>query len=214
MRHILLPALLAMVGTTSAQAATVIANPNATKTVAIASTLAPDTIGQTFKPTEGLLTSLAFRFGSLTATTTGSVTLSLYAGALTPGAALPASALLTRQVNLTGLKFRGVGDYVDLFTGSFAITANSSYTAVLTGSSNIAIAFDNGDGYTAGQLFQTKVNDNTCKNTPAKCDASFRFTTAPTGVPEPASWAMLLGGVFAVGGTMRYRRARTQVIFG
>ena len=33
------------------------------------------------------------------------------------------------------------------------------------------------------------------------------------GVPEPATWAMMIGGFGAVGGTMRYRRRKTSVSF-
>ncbi len=39
--------------------------------------------------------------------------------------------------------------------------------------------------------------------------------TAPpvNGVPEPASWAMMIGGIGMVGGSMRYRRRKTTVTF-
>ena len=40
------------------------------------------------------------------------------------------------------------------------------------------------------------------------------FTLAAVGnVPEPATWAMMIGGFGAVGGTMRYRRRKTSVSF-
>ena len=32
-------------------------------------------------------------------------------------------------------------------------------------------------------------------------------------VPEPATWAMMIGGFGAIGGTMRYRRRKTTVAF-
>lgn len=38
------------------------------------------------------------------------------------------------------------------------------------------------------------------------------FLSQVSGVPEPASWAMMLGGFGMVGGAMRYRRRRTKVI--
>ncbi|WP_231639007.1 PEPxxWA-CTERM sorting domain-containing protein [Sphingomonas profundi] len=38
--------------------------------------------------------------------------------------------------------------------------------------------------------------------------------TAVAGVPEPTTWAMMLGGFGIVGGAMRRRRARTSVSFG
>ncbi len=34
------------------------------------------------------------------------------------------------------------------------------------------------------------------------------------GVPEPTTWAMMIGGFGAIGGTMRYRRRKTSVSFG
>ncbi len=35
----------------------------------------------------------------------------------------------------------------------------------------------------------------------------------PGAVPEPATWAMMIGGFGAIGGTMRYRRRKTSVSF-
>lgn len=42
-----------------------------------------------------------------------------------------------------------------------------------------------------------------------------RFNTgaSTTAVPEPATWAMMIGGFGAVGGAMRYRRRKTTVAF-
>lgn len=196
--------------------AVVTVNDTATKTIAISSALAPDTIGQTFVPTEDRLTGLGFRFGSSTATTTGSVTLSIYSGAIAAGAALPATALFSGQYALTGLVFRGVGNFTNLFSGNLAVTPNAAYTAILTGSSNVVLAFGTGEGYAPGYLLQTTVNDATCRTTPTSCDASFRFATAASvaAVPEPATWAMMLTGMLLVGGALRYRRRTTTVAFG
>lgn len=36
---------------------------------------------------------------------------------------------------------------------------------------------------------------------------------APNAVPEPATWAMMIGGLGLVGGAMRYRRRTTGVAF-
>lgn len=210
---------LAPLAATGAEAAvTTTVNATATRTIALSSTLAPDTIGQTFVPTESLLTGLGFRFGSSTATTTGTVTLSLYGGAIASGAALPASALFTRQYALTGLVFRGIGSFTDLFSGSLAVTAGTAYTAVLTGSSNVLLAFGTGEDYAPGYLLQTTVNDTVCRTaaTAGACDASFRFSTAAAAaaVPEPATWALMLVGFALVGGAARYRRRGARVVFG
>lgn len=220
-RYLALPLLLASLCASGAQAATVVTinpvtttvNPTASSTVTLSSVLQPDTIGQVFTPTQSYLTSLGFRFGSSTRATTGNVTLSLYAGALTAGATLPTTALFTQQYALSGLVFRGVGSFTDLFTGALAVSANNPYTVVLSGSSNVTLAFGNGEGYASGYLLQRNVNDATCRATPVRCDASFRFTTA-SPAPEPESWALLIGGVLLAGGTMRYRRRNTQLTFG
>jgi len=43
---------------------------------------------------------------------------------------------------------------------------------------------------------------------------TFNFDTAAAGgVPEPASWAMMIGGFGVVGGTLRRRKVRTTVSF-
>ncbi len=44
--------------------------------------------------------------------------------------------------------------------------------------------------------------------------AVFAYTTGgPSAVPEPATWAMMIGGFGMVGGAMRYRRRKTTVSF-
>lgn len=220
-RYLALPLLLATVCVSQSQAATIVtANPvtttvnaNASTTVTLSSVLQPDTIGQVFRPTQAYLTGLGFRFGSSTRTTTGTVTLSLYAGAIAPNGALPTTALFTQQYSLSNLIFRGVGSFTDLAIGTLGVTANTDYTAVLSGSNNVTLAFGNGEGYAPGYLLQTKVNDLTCRNTPSACDASFRFTTA-SPVPEPANWALLVGGFAMIGGAVRYRRRAATVSFG
>jgi hypothetical protein len=220
-RYLALPLLLATVCATQSQAATIVTahpvtttvNATASTTVTLSSVLQPDTIGQVFLPTQSYLTGLGFRFGSSTRTTTGTVTLSLYAGAIAANSTLPATALFTQQYSLSDLVFRGVGSFTDLSIGTLGVTANSYYTAVLSGSSNVTLAFGNGEGYAPGYLLQTKVNDHTCRTTPSACDASFRFTTA-SPVPEPANWALLVGGFAVIGGAVRYRRRATKVSFG
>jgi PEP-CTERM motif len=44
-------------------------------------------------------------------------------------------------------------------------------------------------------------------------DITFGSAT-PGAVPEPATWAMMIGGFGMVGGAMRYRRRKTAVSFG
>jgi hypothetical protein len=40
------------------------------------------------------------------------------------------------------------------------------------------------------------------------------LTLAPPAVPEPATWAMMIGGFVAIGSLARYRRRRLSVAFG
>ena len=40
-----------------------------------------------------------------------------------------------------------------------------------------------------------------------------RFALASGAVPEPATWAMMIGGFGAIGGAMRYRRRKVSVSF-
>ncbi len=44
-------------------------------------------------------------------------------------------------------------------------------------------------------------------------DLRFVFTNVRSGVPEPAAWAMMLGGFGLVGSAMRRRRVRTTVTY-
>lgn len=220
-RNFVVPALVATLAATSANAATIVTtnpitttvNSSATATVLITATTSPDTIGQVFVPTQSYLTSIGFRFGSTSSSTkSGTVTVSLYEGAIKPGTALPASALFSKQFSVSNLIFRGVGSYVDFSTGALGVKANTAYTVVLGASSNVALAYGTADGYTSGYLLQTKLNNSTCINKPSACDASFRFTTA-SPAPEPAQWGMLLGGFTLIGGAARYRRRRMTVSF-
>lgn len=158
---------------------------------------------QSFKPTENLLTSFAFTFGSTSRTTsTGSVVFSLLDQNNT--------VLVQGQTtSLTGLVFRSLGDFVTVFTGSVAVTANQTYRAVLTSdTSNVVLGYRNGtDGYADGALTRATDSDQACIRSPNPCDANFRFTTAAAAVvPEPGSWALMLTGFALVGGAARYRR--------
>lgn len=41
-------------------------------------------------------------------------------------------------------------------------------------------------------------------------NASYQFTSEPTAMPEPASWATMMGGFGLIGGTIRRRRSRVR----
>lgn len=71
---------------------------------------------------------------------------------------------------------------------------SGSFSAVTSGTARIAIADLNG---------AVPFNDF------ALDDISFTARATPGAVPEPAGWALMIGGFGIVGGTMRRRRATT-----
>ena len=157
---------------------------------------------QSFVPTEDVLTGFAFTFGSTSRTSTGSVIFSLLDK---DGNTL----VQAQKTDLTGLVFRGLGGFVDVFAGTVAVTAGQTYRARLTSdSSNVALGYGNdANRYEAGTLTRANNSDQACVRTPNPCDANFRFTTAAAAVvPEPATWALMFTGFALVGGAARYRR--------
>lgn len=201
--------VLASFGAGTAHAATTITVVSGTRGVVIASN---GPVAQTFVANDTLLTNFGFQFGSsAAAVTTGSVTFSLLAGVATSG-----TALASQTVTLTGLAARGATFY-DVFTGSVALVAGQTYTALLSGASaNLSLAFGpnstgNVDAYTPGVLIKNNALDQACAQN-GYCDANFRFTTAAAAVvPEPGTWAMMLLGFGMVGGAIRYRRGATRL---
>ena len=108
---------------------------------------------QSFKPTENLLTSFAFTFEKTTEPVVFSM-LDQNNTVLVQG----------RTTSLTGLVFRSLGDFVTVFTGSVAVTANQTYRAVLTSdTSNVVLGYRNGtDGYADGALTRATDSDQAC----------------------------------------------------
>lgn len=158
---------------------------------------------QSFVADAGLLTNFAFTFATTNrATTTGSVTFSLFAQN-------GDTALASQTTNLSGLTFRTLGGFVDVFAGSVALTAGTTYRAVLSSdSSSLALGYNNvGDAYVLGALTRRTNSDAACVAGSNRCDANFRYSVQPVAaVPEPASWALMLTGFALVGGAARYRR--------
>lgn len=68
------------------------------------------------------------------------------------------------------------------------------------------------DNYAGGNVFYTS-DANSVFGKFTDSDANFRLTAAPfAAVPEPATWAMFIGGFGLIGGVMR-RRQKTGVSF-
>lgn len=99
------------------------------------------------------------------------------------------------------------------------VTVGDTYTAILSSSSarygvvmgpaiNLSTGQEvTGDAYLPGRAFLTTPVYPNCAIT-GNCDLNFRVTgVTPIGaVPEPASWALMIGGVGLAGGALRRRR--------
>lgn len=86
-------------------------------------------------------------------------------------------------------------------SGSGSVAASGfEHTGPRYGPSLIRIAFSE-SGYQRSDLAGFTIS-----NVVVEADSQISVTTLP-GVPEPASWAMMIGGFGMVGGIMRRRRA-------
>lgn len=177
-----------------------------------------DPLGQSFTAIDSRLTSIGFQFESLNPTAANDpLTLTLRAGEGLTGAVLATvTATLPASINDRTPVF------YDFALGNTAVTIGGKYTAVLTTSSSArnAVAFGprstntaqplGPDAYLGGRAFFTGDPDpyGFCTSS-GQCDLNFRVIGAtPAGaVPEPASWAMLIGGFALTGGALRRRRA-------
>lgn len=176
-------------------------------------------LGQSFTAVESSLTAIGFQFNSLNPTFTGqSYVLSLIAGETLTG-----TALTTRSFAVPTAINTRTPVWFDIAIDPTAVTIGQRYTAVLSSADQRnAVVFGpdinlftgapvSGDAYTGGRaLFTTLPSTFTpCTNTAASiCDFNFRVTgtTAVAAVPEPASWALVIGGFGLIGGTLRRRR--------
>ena len=174
--------------------------------------------GQSFVATGTGLTSFGFEFQTFNpgqANTPVTIT-------LRSGSGLTGDIVATRTATLPTepTEPNGAAWFDFDFTGT-DLTAGASYTAILTTTSSLLGAVYGpdiniftgqalgSDAYTSGQLFAGNGLSGFCTGSDSICDANFRFsTTGPAAaVPEPASWAMMLGGFGLLGGALRRRRA-------
>lgn len=175
-------------------------------------------VGQSFVATGTELNSFGFEFQTFNPGRFNSpVTLTLRSGA-----GLTGSVITSRTMTLPTQPNYPNNAWFDFdFTGT-ALTAGQTYTAELTTSSallgliygpdvNIYTGVPlGGDAYAGGQIYANNGIATNCANDHSICDANFRFTTtgsATAAVPEPASWAMMLGGFGLMGTAMRRRRS-------
>lgn len=175
-------------------------------------------VGQSFVAEEGgLLNSFGFQFGLLNGSQPNSeMVLRLLSGTGLTGAEVATSrATVTGPTNRTPVWF-------DFGFRDVRLTAGETYTALLsTTSTRLSIAFgpalgSTTDRYADGRLIATVPSSNSFTGCTADatslCDANFRFTVEPAvaPIPEPATWATMLVGLFGVGYAAR---RRTRVAF-
>ena len=181
-------------------------------------------IGQSFTSIDSVLTSIGFQFNSLNPGSTNSpVTFTLR-----EGEGLSGAVLFTNSFTLPTTINSRTPAWYDFVLPNVAVTAGSVYTALVsTTSSRLALVYGpditiggpnngqpvSGDAYLPGQLITTRPTGSAiCEGDASICDANFRVSgvTPPVAaVPEPATWAMMIGGFGLVGGAMRRRRATT-----
>jgi hypothetical protein len=176
-------------------------------------------VGQSFTAFDTNLSSVGFQFNALNAGNAGTpFTLSLLSGSTLSGAALftTSFSLPTSINNRTATWFDIDISGWNVLAGkvySFVLTTTSSRNGIVLGpeinlSNGQAVS---GDAYAGGTaLFGKNPGYPQCAQ--GLCDLNFRLTATTPAVPEPASWAMMIGGLGLVGASMR-RAKRTTIAF-
>jgi hypothetical protein len=129
-----------------------------------------------------------------------------------------ATKIQEQQDALAALGFNWDGDWNAIETGGFKLDGLNGATTLdwgmtLYGITYIGVHFGGGagGGFTGFYRFDADGGlDTVTLNIPSSSAAVLYHTGA---VPEPISWAMMLGGFGMIGGVMRARR-RTEVSFG
>ncbi len=182
-------------------------------------------IGQSFTAFDSVLSSVGFQFELFnTGSANTPFTLSLVAGSTLSGPSLYSTSFNVNSAATTAT-------WTDIALSDWAVTAGQQYTFVLSnGSLRYGIALGpeidiytgvpkSGDAYAGGTAlftntafyaYDTSTNPVTyydfCK-VKGICDLNFRVTASTPAVPEPASWALMIGGFGFAGAALR-RKAR------
>lgn len=168
-------------------------------------------MGETFTAAiTGQLTNLQFTLGPSSAL--GSVYATVYAwnGTTITGSALWKSANVAGSPNVldfnpTGLNLTSGQTYVALL-GTYGIAGNTGSAQVGSCNAFSTCTSTVSDPYLGYAVFGNLLSGNVqwSKTTNNYADLTFSATITP--VPEPASWAMMVGGLGIVGGMLRNRR--------
>ena len=95
------------------------------------------------------------------------------------------------------------GLYFTLTSDSLSYTNGTGVGNVAATNGDLTVFEGYGSAYRFGSSFQPRI-----------VNATFEYTVAGAGtVPEPATWAMMIGGIGMVGGAMRRRKVSTTVSF-
>ncbi len=179
-------------------------------------------LGQSFTAFDSLISSIGFQFNALNPGAANSA----FSLSLLSGTTLTGPALFTTSFTLPLSINDRTATWFDVAVPDWAVTTGQAYSLVLSNSSNrngIILGPEiniftgqvlGGDAYTGGTaLFTSQPYQGFCQ-TSGLCDLNFRITAAtPAAVPEPASWAMLIGGFALAGAAMRRRQTATRLAF-
>lgn len=137
--------------------------------------------------------------------TSGSALYSIYSSVNNaPGALLYSASTMLSSSNVLG--YSGIGGLAfDLLAGTYFVgfgQGNSAFTAYVRQNAPNPLGIE-GSFKPKGYVATNDVN------------LSWRLTgqAITGGVPEPTTWAMMLGGIALVGGAARYRRGKRTVRF-
>lgn len=157
-------------------------------------------LGQSFKAVDANLKSIGFNYTVLNpGFSPSAITLQLFEGEGTGGTQIASRTFnLSNPYGITDTDFTGV-----------TLAVGSIYTAALSTSSPYQGVYVTGDDYADGHLFSPNASTGDPSGGVDR-DLAFRVIGATTaGVPEPASWALMIVGFGAIGATVR-RRNKVQ----
>ncbi|MHA6719456.1 PEPxxWA-CTERM sorting domain-containing protein [Sphingomonas sp. RS6] len=156
-------------------------------------------LAQTFTAIDANLQSIGFNYTVMNSGYSNTpITLALYEGAGTGGTLLASRTF--DLVNLYG--------FTDTDFSGITLGVGQVYTAAVSTSSPLMGIYVTGDSYSGGYL------NTGVYGAQSDLDLSFRVIggSAAGPVPEPASWALMLGGFGFMGGALRRQRL-TRVRF-